>query len=135
MKGTLRTFFSETRELVLIRIKDIVDNIPKTLGGRGEFFREEGYISLINHNDMVDLVRNNGYSLLGKENVIEIKEPSLGVEDFAYFLKEIKGAYYRLGCRNEEKGIIYDGHHDRFNIDEDCLPIGVALQVLNVLNI
>lgn len=134
MRGTLRTLSPETRKIALSQINKLVEDIPKTFGGRGELVREEGYAPLINHNDMVNVVKNNGYDILGKNNVIEIKEPSLGVEDFAYFLKEAKGAYYRLGCRNEGKEIVHDGHHNRFNIDEDCLPIGVALQVLNVLN-
>ncbi|MBS4537457.1 amidohydrolase [Clostridium sp. D2Q-11] len=133
IRGTLRTLTPKTREMALSRIQNIVEGIPRTLGGRGEFIREEGYAALINHDDMVDLVKHNGEKLLGEENIIIINEPSLGVEDFAYFLNKAKGAYYRLGCRNEENGIIYDGHHDRFNIDEDCLPIGVAMQVSNVI--
>lgn len=133
MTGTLRTLSPKTRKMALSRIKDIVENIPKSLGGRGEFIREEGYAALINHDHMVDLVKDTGESLLGEDNIIEINEPSLGVEDFAYFLNEVEGAYYRLGCRNEDKGIIHDGHHDRFNIDEDCLLIGVAMQVSNVI--
>lgn len=133
MRGTVRTLSPEVRKKVIERVDNIVTNIPKTFGGKGEFIREEGYAALINHDDMVELVRKNAEELLGKENVVVIDEPSLGVEDFAYFLNETKGAYYRLGCRNEKKGIIYDGHHNRFNIDENCLPIGVAIQLRNVI--
>lgn len=133
MKGTLRTLSPKTRDMAIKNIKDIVENIPKTMGGKGKFIREEGYMSLINSDNMVNLVRESVNQLLGEKNVIRIDSPSLGVEDFSYFLKDTNGAFFRLGCRNEEKDIIYDGHSDRFDIDEDSLPIGVAIQVLNVI--
>lgn len=133
MKGTLRTLSPKTRDVALTNIKDIVENIPKTMGGKGKFIREEGYMSLINSDNMVNLVRESVNQLLGEKNVITIDSPSLGVEDFSYFLKDTDGAFFRLGCRNEKKDIIYDGHSDRFNIDENSLPIGVAIQVLNVI--
>lgn len=133
MRGTLRTLSPKTREMALKKIKYIVEDIPKAFGGEGKFIREEGYMPLINNDNMVNLVRKNAYKLLGKENVIIIDRPSLGVEDFAYFLENTNGAFFRLGCRNEKKGIVHDGHHDKFDIDEDSLPIGVAIQILNVL--
>ncbi|MGO1369863.1 MAG: M20 metallopeptidase family protein [Senegalia sp. (in: firmicutes)] len=133
MRGTLRTLSPDTRKMALEKIKDIVEDIPKTLKGEGRFIREEGYMALINDNDMVKLVKKNADKLLGEKNVIIIDRPSLGVEDFAYFLENTDGVFFRLGCRNEKKGIVHDGHHDKFDIDEEALPIGVALQVINVL--
>lgn len=133
--GTVRTLDPKTREAVLNKIEKIVKNVSASMGGKGELIREKGYDALINHNNMVDLVKISGEKILGKENVIIIDKPSLGVEDFAYFLQKAPGAYYRLGCRNEEKGINRDGHHCLFDIDEDCLSIGAALQVENVLRI
>ncbi|GAA0181845.1 M20 family metallopeptidase [Clostridium sediminicola] len=133
MIGTVRTLDDDTRSLVLSRIKSMVESISKSMGGNGKLIVEEGYTSLINENSMVDLVRNNAQFLVGEENIKIIDHPSLGVEDFAYYLKEAKGAFFRLGCRNEEKGIIHDGHHKLFDVDEECLKYGIALQVLNVL--
>lgn len=135
MVGTVRTLDPETRTKVLNNIERIVINVCEAMGAKGELVREEGYAALINNDDMVEVVANNGKKLLGEDNVIFIQQPSLGVEDFAYFLEKAPGAYFRLGCRNEEKGIIHDGHHCLFDIDEDCLAIGVAMQVENVLSI
>lgn len=135
MVGTIRVLDYKTGEKVLNRIKEIVENVSKSFGGKGEVIIEEGYISLINDNDMVDIVGINAEKLLGKKNIKIIEETSLGVEDFGYFLQESPGAYFRLGCGNVKKGIIHDGHHHLFDIDEDCLSIGVALQVLNVLSV
>jgi len=135
MIGTVRTLSPHTRKVVLERIKKIVMDISQSMGGRGEIFIEPGYTALINDDNMVDLVKRNAENILGKEKVRIIREPSLGVEDFAYFLEQAPGAYFRLGCGNIEKGIVHDGHHCLFDIDEGCLSIGTALQVQNVLEV
>jgi len=135
MIGTVRTLDPSTRNRVLENIKRIVTNISTSMGGRGEVIIEEGYISLINDNPMVKIVEDNAKALLGDEGVKIIEEPSLGVEDFAYFLQKAPGAFYRLGCGNIEKGIVYDGHNSLFDIDEECLTIGAAMQVENTLRI
>jgi len=131
--GTVRTLDSDTRLLVLDRIKNIVTQVAGAMGGDAEFIREEGYSALINADEMVDIVRMNAESILGIQKVHVLEQPSLGVEDFAYFAQEAPGAFYLLGCRNEEKGVIHDHHYCLFDIDEDCLGIGAALQVQNVL--
>lgn len=135
MIGTVRTINIDTRNKTIDRIESIVKNICESLGGNGELIREEGYPPLINDNGVVNKIKENGVDILGEENIVRMKDISLGVEDFAYFLQNTSGAFFRLGCRNEEKGIIYEGHTNLFDIDEDCLPIGVAMQVKNVLSI
>lgn len=132
--GTLRTINMETRKKTIKKIEGIVKGICSAMGGSGELIREEGYPPLINNNKIVNKIKENGVNILGNENVLKINDISLGVEDFAYFLQNTSGAFFRLGCRNEEKGIIYEGHTNLFDIDEQCLPIGVAMQVKNVLS-
>ncbi len=53
----------------------------------------------------------------------------MGSEDFSYFLEKVPGTFFLVGIRNEEKETIYSHHHPKFNIDEDVLPIGTALEV------
>lgn len=134
LEGTVRTLDPVTRERVIGRIEKLVTQISEAMGGSGEVIREEGYIPLINDNDCVEMVKENGEEMLGKDNVIKIEKPSLGVEDFAYFVDNTKGAFYRIGCRNEDKGIVYDAHYALFDIDEDCLVYGAALQAKNALS-
>lgn len=133
MTGTVRTLDPKTRRKVIDRIEKVVTQVAAAMGGKGEVLREEGYTALMNDDCMVNLVRNTGRALLGERNVIEVKHASLGVEDFAYFAAAVPGAFFKLGCRNEEKQIVYDGHTTLFDIDEEALKIGVAMQVGNVL--
>jgi amidohydrolase len=51
----------------------------------------------------------------------------MGGEDFAEYLKVVKGAYFRLGCCNEKKNTCYPQHHPKFDIDEDSLITGAKI--------
>jgi len=76
---------------------------------------------------MTDLVRGSITNLFGKEAIFEIKEPMMGGEDFAYFLKEVQGSFVRLGIRNEKLGAIHPWHHPKWNVDEEVIYIGSSL--------
>lgn len=130
--GTIRSLSKKTLERGKSRIKELVENTAKAYGGIGKVRFKDSYIALINHNDYVDLVKENGELLLGKENIIIKKEADMGVEDFAYFVEKIPGVFFDLGVKNEEKGIIQPLHNDKFNIDEDSLIIGIKMGILNI---
>ncbi|HHV38943.1 MAG TPA: amidohydrolase [Tepidimicrobium sp.] len=133
MEGIVRTLNDETRELVFSNIENIVEKLPQSMGGEGKFIRMEGYPALINHEGMVDIVKENGLELLGNENVHELPHPSFGVEDFSYFTQVRPSAFFHLGSGNRERGIVQGGHTPDFDIDESSLAVGVLLQVMNAL--
>lgn len=135
MNGILRTLDEETRVFLKKRIKCIVENISEGLGGKSEIIINESYVLLINDDDVVNAVRSVGNRVLGNENVIIMEFPSMGTEDFSYFSQCVKSCFYNLGCRNEAKDAIYPAHSSKFTIDEDCLKIGVILQVESALEL
>ena len=63
-------------------------------------------------------------SVLGDENVIMIKESSMGGEDFAFYLEEIPGAYFRIGCFD---GKNRDIHTNDFDLDEKCMTTAIKV--------
>ena len=128
MSGIIRTMTSEDREFAKQRLKEIVNGICTTFRGSAEIEIEESYPCLYNDDDMVDLLEKSAIEILGVENVKLQKNPKLGVESFAYFANEVPSVFYFLGIRNEKKGIIHSAHNNLFDIDEDALPIGVAIQ-------
>lgn len=135
MVGTVRTFDPKIRDLVLERIEEVLKYTTKSMGGDYVFERgTDGYAALINDDAMVDLVHQSAVSMLGQDKVSIRKLANMGVEDFAYFAAAAPSAFFNLGCRNEEKGIVHGAHTEKFDVDEDCLPVGVMLQVKNVLN-
>jgi len=128
IKGVIRSLANEDREYLKKRLADILDGVTKAGRASYELNIRESYPCLYNSDSNVDRAVSSAAYIIGKDNVIELKEPSLGVESFAYFSQKIPSAFYFLGIRNKEKGIIYPAHNSRFDIDESAIAIGAAIQ-------
>jgi len=135
MVGTMRTLDEEQRKNTKERIDKLIKSICVGYGGEGEIEFFEGYKALINNDDVVKIVERNSRKILGDDKVIVGDNPSMGAEDFSYFAEIAKGAFFSLGCGNKEKGIVYNGHHPKFQIDEECLKIGIRVQIENILTL
>ena len=131
--GTLRTLDPEIRAKVKEKIKKITTKTAESMDGRAEIIINEGYIALINDDDMVDIVKEGSEKILGSDKVRILENPSLGVEDFSYFAAAAPSAFFRLGTRTKGEDMI-NAHHPLFDIDEKSLSIGVAVQISNVLS-
>lgn len=127
-KGTMRTLSSQHRQFLKSRFMDIVEGISSSMRGIAEINMIDGYPSVHNDDMMLEFVRETAAELIDSDNIIDLKNPSMGVESFAYFSMEKPSVYYFLGCGNKEKGMIHPAHNSMFDIDEDCLTLGTALQ-------
>ncbi len=129
IRGTLRTLNEETRKRLFKRIKDVSVGVAKSFGAEAEVEIKEGYPAVKNSDFIVDKIKEAGILYLGKENVVEIEHPSMGGEDFAYYLKKIPGAFYRLGV-----GPSYPLHNPKFAPKEEVIKIGMGLKSFIALN-
>ncbi len=126
--GTVRSLTSQIREELKSRIEQATRGVAQSFGIDYRFDFEYGYPVLLNDPAMSKLVASACSKGIGEENV-EVVKPSMGGEDFAYFLERVPGAFSRLGSRNEAKGIIHPYHSSLFDIDEEVLPFGVEMFV------
>lgn len=133
MVGTVRTLDPAIRETVLRRVREVAEGVAAGLGARAEVEIDLSYDPVINHDGMVEVVRRSARRLVGEERVVVFDRPNMGVEDFGFYLTHVPGAFYSLGVRNRELGIVHPVHHERFDVDEECLVYGAALQVANAL--
>ncbi|MFH1892782.1 MAG: M20 family metallopeptidase [Candidatus Zixiibacteriota bacterium] len=127
LSGTMRSLSSKT----MARMKKLIENTCKHVtrasnaGFEIDYFTS--YPPLINDESVNRYYRNAAQELYGKRSVVEIASPLMASEDFARFLEHIPGAMMRLGVRNSKTDAIYPWHHNRFNIDEDAIGIGMAV--------
>jgi amidohydrolase len=126
--GTVRSLSPQVREKLKSRLEQTTQGVARSFDMDYQYEFEDGYPALINDPPMSHLVAAACAQGIGKENV-EFINPSMGGEDFAYYLQKVPGSFFRLGCRNEKKGIIHSFHSSLFNIDEDVLPFGVEMFV------
>lgn len=128
IKGIMRTMKKEHREYVKERLCEIVKGVCSAMRGEAEIDIEESYPCLYNEDNMVELLKDTASQVIGKEKVDMLEHPSMGVESFAYFSMEAPAAFYFLGSADFERGLNKPAHGSLFDIDERCLPIGVAIQ-------
>ena len=126
IRGSIRTFDSANRGLVFDRLKSIAKNVGRGLGADVEVTIKEGVPPCPNSAQAAEVLHRAASLVLGEDNVLWPR-PRTGSEDFALFAQEIPGSVMRLGCRNEEKGIVHPAHSPRFDLDERVLPIGVEI--------
>ncbi len=123
ISGTIRYMEAEVRERVHAEVKRALE-IARTMGGDYTLQIEPGGLPVINDAGLVELIREIANAMLGSEHVIPLKR-EMGAEDFGAFSELAPGVMFRLGCliEGDERAL----HHPRFDIDERCLPIGVAI--------
>ena len=124
MYFTLRTWVNETREMVLDKIDRICKSVAENSGGDYRIIEKKHYPMVYNDEKMHELVKRAAAKVVGEENLAD-KKRGLGGEDFSYFANEKPGYMFRLGIRNDERGIIHTAHTDRFDLDEASLKYGV----------
>lgn len=135
ISGTIRALDETTREFVIKRVKEIAENTASAYGAKAVVCIEDGYPVLANDNEVVDILKEIAEETLGKDKVSLKEYPSLGSDDFSFFLEKARGAYYFLGCGNKLKGWTYPIHSEKFIVDEECIKVGVLLQTRGILRL
>ncbi len=128
MRGTIRNLNPDTRERTVNQFITQTKMIGEAMNCTVEVNYTPSYPPLINHKDHVDYVLENATRLGYNKEVIK---PSLGLEDFAYYVEQIPGAFYNVGSLIE--GDYRNAHSSTFDFDENALLVGALIQIENCL--
>jgi amidohydrolase len=123
IEGTLRTMNEEWRAIFHEKIEEIAQSVARMMGGNCEVEIRKGYPFLVNDVNTTKTCKSAAIELHGQE-MVEDLDLRMTAEDFAYFSQHCPVCFYRLGVRNESKGITHSVHHPKFDIDADALRIG-----------
>lgn len=129
LKGTFRTMNEKWRAEALEEIKKQATAIAVAQGGTIDIEISKGYPYLENNPQVTQKIQSKALSHFGKENVIDLPI-RLTSEDFAFYSQTVPVCFFRLGVRNEAKGITYGVHHPKFDIDPEALKIGIQAMCL-----
>ena len=129
LKGTFRTMNEAWRAEALKLIIHQAEEIAKASGGIAEVTISKGYPYLENDPIVTQKMRLASQDFWGAQSVEELPI-RLTAEDFSFYSQEVPVCFFRLGVRNEAKGIIYGVHHPKFNIDEKSLKYGMQMMAL-----
>jgi amidohydrolase len=126
MKGTIRTFEKDIRQVVIERFREIVQGVGETMGCQVEIDLQMLTPAVVNDPDITQRVCEEGKRII-PDAFIDTSIRTMVSEDMAYMMQDIPGCYFLVGSANPAKGLDAPHHHPRFDIDEEALPNGVAL--------
>jgi amidohydrolase len=134
LEGTVRTFTLPVLDLIERRMKEVAEHTCAAFGVSCEFEFHRNYPPTINHEAETAFFRRVAAEVAGAENVLDF-EPTMGAEDFSYFLLEKPGCYFLIGNGD---GAHREGghglgpcmlHNPSYDFNDDLIPLGATLWV------
>jgi amidohydrolase len=127
--GTVRAFDAALRARIPGLMERVVGGVTAAHGARYRWRYERGYDPVVNEAKATELVRRAVARALGDEAKLIYATPTMGAEDFSAYQQRVPAAFFFIGARNEERGIIHPHHHERFDLDERALDFGTRIFV------
>jgi hippurate hydrolase len=134
LQGTVRTFTLDVLDLIETRMREIAEHTCAAYGAGCEFEFERNYPPTINHAAETEFARGVMAEVVGADNVLEF-EPTMGAEDFSYFLLEKPGCYFLIGNGDGAHRIGGHGlgpcmlHNPSYDFNDELIPLGATLWV------
>ena len=134
IQGTVRTFTTEVLDLVERRMQRIAQSTCAAFEAGCDFEFRRNYPPTVNHAAETEFARGLLGEVVGPENVLEF-EPTMGSEDFSYFLQEKPGCYFLIGNGD---GSHRDGghglgpcmlHNPSYDFNDELIPLGATAWV------
>ena len=134
LEGTVRTFSTDVLDMIERRMKTVAEATCAAFEASCEFEFSRNYPPTINHDAETAFARAVMAEVVGTENVLEF-EPTMGAEDFSYFLQHKPGCYFVVGNGD---GTHREGghgmgpcmlHNPSYDFNDDLIPLGATLWV------
>jgi amidohydrolase len=134
LEGTVRTFTHDVLDMIERRMQEVAEHTCAAFGAHCEFVFERNYPPTINHDAETAFFRRIAADVAGKDNVLEF-EPTMGAEDFSYFLQAKPGCYFLIGNGDGAHRSLGHGegpcmlHNPSYDFNDDLIPLGATMWV------
>jgi amidohydrolase len=132
LKGTLRSFEPEVRDLMVKRFHEIVENVAHACSCESIVEITSITPAVYNDPEVTGRVQRVASALLPKDD-LDTKTMTMGAEDMAFILNQVRGCYLFIGSANKEKALSAPHHSSKFDFDESILPKAVGLMVASAM--
>ncbi len=129
LEGTIRTTSEANRDAVHAGIRRIVEGICATHEASAELEIIPGYPVTVNDATATALAAEVARDVVGAEDVLELRDPIMGAEDFSYVLHRVPGAMFFIGARppEEDPATAPQNHSNRVRHHEPAMAVGAAV--------
>ena len=125
--GTVRAFSEIVQDRVESALQRICDGVAAAFDVEVTLDYRRGYPPTINSPAEAAICAEVASELVGSVNVATDTRPSMGAEDFAYFLQRKPGCYVWIGNGEGEGGCML--HNPTYDFNDDIIATGVAYWV------
>lgn len=125
LEGTIRTTLPDVREHIHEGLHRMGRAIAELHNAKISVRITQGYPPVVNTRREAQIALRAAREVVGDEGLMAMDHPSMGSEDFSYYLRELPGCYVRFGARLKEDEYI-PLHSPAFDINEEVLKIGAA---------
>ncbi len=129
LEGTTRSLTPEVRALLPRLMERLVKGVCEAMGAGYEFHYSDSYIPTVNHPGIVALGRRVAEQALGPGLWVDLPQPAMAGEDFAYYIRDYPGAMFFLGMGEASPSL----HSPRFDFRDEALANGVTFLVCAAL--
>ncbi|HLS89588.1 MAG TPA: amidohydrolase [Sphingobacteriaceae bacterium] len=123
--GTISCLDEDLRRRLAAMVEQVAEHTCALAGAQHRISFRPGFPALVNDPRVAGVLARTARALLGPEG-FKVQRPVLLSDDFAYYCREVPGAYLFLGARKEE-GEQKPHHHPRFDFNEKALPLGAEI--------
>lgn len=134
IQGTVRTFTTEVLDLIERRMQQIAESTCAAFDAECVFEFHRNYPPTVNHAAETAFARTLLGEIVGPQNVLEF-EPTMGAEDFSYFLQAKPGCYFMIGNGDGSHREAGHGlgpctlHNPNYDFNDELIPLGATAWV------
>ncbi len=126
LSGTVRTLKEEIQVLAEQRMQSVASAVAEAHGCQAAVHYSRGYPSTVNHPDAVKVFNTVARRAFGAERVIDVPQPVMGGEDFAFYGQRVPACFFVLGLV-PDGGTMAELHQPTFNFNDDAIATGVEM--------
>lgn len=129
LKGTIRTFDEDTRQMIINKVKSVSQSIAEAYGATIDINLKYGYPAVKNDEKEAKRILLLAKEAVG-EQLVNVAEPIMIAEDFSYYLQQKPGCFFFVGAGNKQINAIYPHHHPKFDFDEQAMKQAMKMLIL-----
>ncbi len=125
LKGIVRTLEPGLSEKIEAAVRRMLEGIKTGMRVDYTLAWNRMVPALRNDPEVLKKVLSSAREALGPDNVLELPEPSMGSEDFAWFAERVPAAHLRIGSKID--GLDTAIHRSDYDCNELAIPVGIKV--------
>jgi amidohydrolase len=134
IQGTARTLTPEQRAAIRVTIQRRCHHLAAAGQCELDFTWVTGYPPTVNDPAMADYVARIARATFGDGQYLPVGHPSMGGEDFSYYLQAVPGCFFLVGVEPLDAEGYPSLHNDHFDFTDEAVGVGIRMFVELVRN-